>query len=130
LIEKERKRIQKEKNSFKETKDTERILSEENSGLNEKLTNLEKQLVAIVSDGSKNNQQIDDLKVLVTEQNKILRQVLVMLGVFIVCISGLLLANYLIAIWGILKIIITAITGLGGLWSFVNMILNLKKAIK
>jgi hypothetical protein len=125
-LEEEQKKDETQDAIFRERSYKERIdrLEQINSEIRGQITRIEQEIIPI----EKNKNTILENAVIQMEQRTIkLRKI----AIFAVITPVLIISSYFIYIYlsGYLKVIITGITGLGGLWAFINLITNTIRSI-
>lgn len=95
--------------------------------LNSKLNSIE---VLLKDTSEKSQKEIESLKVELTNQKSAITKFKRSAIILLVSIVLLLVAIVAIESWNYLKITIAGITGLGGLWGFISLLINLYKLTK
>jgi hypothetical protein len=133
-ITKERTRKKKEGQEKQETIETLKKEKADKDVAQTRLADIEKQLEA---NNNTNNAEIQELKKELDAQKDEISAHKTQLrkfkrGIFILLISLIVLVLVLISIetWSQIKVLLTSVAGLGGLWGFVSLLLNLYKLTK
>ncbi|MEX0597384.1 MAG: hypothetical protein WD512_12895, partial [Candidatus Paceibacterota bacterium] len=127
IINKERER--KNQNLQESKKATENIedLETQKDTLSSALTSIEKKLSET---SSKSQKEIESLRTELSDQKKAMKRFKRSVIILLISIAILLISLLAIESWNYLKVIITSITGLGGLWGFISLLINLFKLSK
>lgn len=129
IVDKERKRRAATQDSIRKTKDEQKQAIDENQELKAILEKIESELKLSNKAGHETKSELERLASEVSKTNKYIRRLVLWFILFI--LSGLLMYftfNNLI-VWDTLKIMLTTILGLSGLWSFGSFVINLLKSI-
>lgn len=129
LVEKERKRRSATQEAIRRTTTTTKEKIQENETLKATLKSLESEIKTSNETGRHTQSELEKLASLVSTQNKYIKRLTIWLVITVV-ICGLIYLNInFLQIIETGKNVLTAILGLGGLWSFGSFVLNLFKAI-
>jgi len=127
IIEKERERRKRILLAEKANKEYLKALEYDKKNLDSKLTRIEEEISNITSQSEK---EITTLRQELAEHKTAVRKIKISLLVFCVSIIILFVGFIAIKSWNSFKLIITSISGLGGLWSFINLFINISKSWK
>ncbi len=130
LVEKERKRRLATQEAIRQTIITSKEKIQENETLKTTLQSLEKEIKSSNETGRQTQSELEKIAELVSTQNKYIKRLAIWFVVTLV-ICGLIYLNIknFLQIVETAKNILSAILGLGGLWSFGSFVINLFKAI-
>lgn len=130
LVEKERKRRLATQEAIRQTIITSKEKIQENETLKTTLQSLEKEIKSSNETGRQTQSELEKIAELVSTQNKYINRLAIWFVVTLV-ICGLIYLNIknVLQIVETAKNILSAILGLGGLWSFGSFVINLFKAI-